>query len=266
MPEPAVLAAAIAAGLCCACAVAAAANARLALADVRPPRLLASRRWLAAEIDRAGWHETPERLVVLAAVAGGVAGALGLSTAVVLAPATAVSLACAGAAVGVGAVAFALRSATARRRVKLTRELAPLLELFVLELAGGGSALSALGTVTLQLEGELATEVRRLLIASQVGGSASFETRLRELSDRVQVPGLSSLATILTASREYGTGVTQGVRAVAADLRRRQRRELIAHSRRALNHVLFPAAIGVLLPFLAILMFPAVSALQGNLR
>ena len=62
-----------------------------------------------------------------------------------------------------------------------------------------------------------------------------------------QIP---AIATILTASREYGTGVTQGVRALAADLRRQQRRELIAHSRRALNHVLFPAAIGVLLPFL----------------
>jgi hypothetical protein len=74
------------------------------------------------------------------------------------------------------------------------------------------------------------------------------------------------LAATLAASREYGTGVAHGARALAADLRRAQRRELIAHSRRALNHVLFPAAIGVLLPFLAILLFPAVTALQRNLR
>ncbi len=153
-----------------------------------------------------------------------------------------------------------------RRRKRLTRELAPLLELFVLELGGGGSALSALGSVTMQLEGELAVELRRLLIASQVSGSASFESRLRAYGDRMQIAPLGSLATILTASREYGTAVTQGVRALAADLRRTQRRELIAHSRRALNHVLFPAAIGVLLPFLAILLYPAVTALQRNLR
>src|SRR5216683_2510173 len=58
----------------------------------------------------------------------------------------------------------------------------------------------------------------------------------------------------------------QGVGALATDLRRSQRRDLIAHSRRALNHVLLPAAVGVLLPFLAVLMFPAVTALQRNLR
>jgi hypothetical protein len=80
------------------------------------------------------------------------------------------------------------------------------------------------------------------------------------------MPAVASLATILAASREYGTGVVQGVRALATDLRRAQRRALIAHSRRALNHVLLPAAVGVLLPFLAILMFPAVTALQHNLR
>jgi hypothetical protein len=41
---------------------------------------------------------------------------------------------------------------------------------------------------------------------------------------------------------------------------------LIEHSRTALNHVLLPAAVGVLLPFLGVLMFPAVSVLQRSLR
>jgi tight adherence protein C len=274
MPEAAHLAAALAAGACCSCAALAAGRELLTpfgaampgAAMVRPRQLLSMRRRLELEIQRAGWSESPERLVALAVIAGGVLGALGLSTAAVLSPATAASLAMAGAATGPVGLGFALRSAIARRRRRLTRELAPLLELFVLELAGGGSALSALGSVTMQVEGELVAEIRRLLIASQVTGSASFEVRLREYSDRLKIPALGSLATTLTASREYGTGVTQGVRALAADLRRRQRRELIAQSRRALNHVLFPAAIGVLLPFLAILLFPAVSSLQANLR
>lgn len=267
MPEsPLALGAAMCAGLCFAAAVVAAGRIHVPRIELSSPPVASSRRWLAALIERAGWRETPERLVVLAAAAGAGLGALGLCAGVVLAPATAASLGIAGAACGVSAVAVALRSAIDRRRLRLTRELAPMLELFVLELAGGGSALSALGSVTLQLEGELAAEIRRLLIASQVTGSASFEARLRGYSEVLRIPALSSLATILVASREYGTGVTQGVRALAADLRRHQRRELIAHSRRALNHVLFPAAIGVLLPFLAILLFPAVSALRTNLR
>ena len=267
MLEPsAAVAAASGAGLLLAVAVAAAGRVPIPTIGLATPSAKSSRRWLAAQIERAGWRETPERLIVLAAAAAGGLGALGMGAGAMVAPATASSLGIAGAACGVSAVAVALRSAIERRRLRLTRELAPLLELFVLELAGGGSALSALGSVTLQLDGELAVELRRLLIASQVTGSTTFEARLRGCSEALRIPALASLATILVASREYGTGVTQGVRALAADLRRQQRRELIAHSRRALNHVLFPAAIGVLLPFLAILLFPAVSALQGNLR
>ena len=99
-----------------------------------------------------------------------------------------------------------------------------------------------------------------------MAGSASFEARLTRYAQELRLPALATLATIIAASREYGTGVAPGVRALAADLRQSQRRELIAHSRRALNHVLFPAAIGVLLPFLCILLFPAVTTLQRSLR
>lgn len=229
-------------------------------------RRTAARKRLAIEIARAGWRETPQRLTVLTIVLAAGLGALGLAAAPLAGVQTAGQLGVTGAVIGGAAVWFALQRAVHERRGRLVRELAPLLELFVLELGGGGSALSALGSVTMQIEGELAAEIRRLLIASQVSGSASFESRLRAYGDVLRIAPLGSLATILTASREYGTGVTQGVRALAADLRRQQRRELIADSRRALNHVLFPAAIGVLLPFLAILLFPAVSSLQANLR
>ena len=246
--------------------VAAPPTAQEAFRDGWTRRSRAARAWLAVRIARAGWNETPERLAALSVILASVLGAVGLCTVFFAQAGTAASIALLGCISGFGAVGIALRSAITRRRRRLTRELAPLLELFVLELGGGGSAMSALGTVTMQIEGELASELRRHLIAAQVTGSASFETRLRDHAERLQIPALASLATILTASREYGTGVTEGVRALAADLRRAQRRELIAHSRRALNHVLFPAAIGVLLPFLAILLFPAISALQSNLR
>jgi pilus assembly protein TadC len=271
MPEPTFFIGALVAGLLFASAalLVRGAGPTLPIAELQAPvrrRMAGGRAWLAVLIDRAGWPESPERVATLTLVLAAILAALGLSSAIVVEPSTAATLGALGAAAGAGAVAFALRSAIARRRARLSRQLAPLLELFLLELGGGGSAFSALGSVTMQLEGELAAEMRRRLIASQVAGSASFESRLRAYADRMQIPALASLATILAASREYGTGVAHGVRALAASLRRAQRRELIAHSRRALNHVLFPAAIGVLLPFLAILLFPAVTALQRNLR
>ena len=225
-----------------------------------------ARAWLASDLERAGWRESPERVAAFAVALSGCLGLLGGSIGGAVPAGGAAPLCGLGIVTGLGLPVLALRSAIARRRRRLEGELAPLLELFTLELSGGGSAVTALGSVTMQVQGELAADLRRLLIASQVAGSATFESRLIEYSERLDIHAVSSLATILAASREYGTGVIHGVRALATDLRRAQRRELIAHSRRALNQVLVPAAIGVLLPFLAILMFPAVSALQGNLR
>src|SRR5205085_1424115 len=121
---------------------------------------------------------------------------------------------------GVAWSAYSLGAAVTGRRARLARELAPLLELFILELGGGGSALSALGSVTLQVDGELAYELRRLLIASNVLGSQPFESRLNDLAAELQIPAIASLATIVAASREYGTSVSPGVRRACRNRRR----------------------------------------------
>jgi Flp pilus assembly protein TadB len=225
---------------------------------LKPLNGLRARDHVAGAIARAGWKETPERLIALALTFCCALSAVGAA----ISPA----IGAVGFAIGAGSCAIVLRSAIAARRRRLAAELVPLLELFTLELSGGGSALSALDSVTAKVQGELSADLRRLLIATQVAGSVPFETRLMQYSEQLDIPRLASLATILGASREYGTGVLHGVRALATDLRHAQRRELIAHSRRALNHVLIPAAVGVLLPFLAIVMFPAVTALQENLH
>jgi Flp pilus assembly protein TadB len=226
---------------------------------LQPLNRLRARDRLVDAFSRAGWKGSPERLMAVALM---LCSALTIAGVALGGPV----LGAFGFAVGAGTSAMVLRSAIAARRRHLAAELVPLLELFTLELSGGGSALAALGSVTGKVQGELSADVRRLLIAAQVAGSIPFETRLMQYSEQQDIPRLASLATILGASREYGTGVLHGVRALATDLRNAQRRELIAHSRRALNHVLIPAAVGVLLPFLAIVMFPAVTALQQNLH
>jgi pilus assembly protein TadC len=279
MPDATFLAASMAAGTMSAAAVFIASGGASQRTDAMPrARDLTSRVIVGAlhvhearaklgnDLERAGWRESPERVIAFAVALSASLGVLGASTASIVPMGSAAAICAAGIVAGFGLPALAVRSAIAQRRRRIEGELAPLLELFTLELGGGGSASSALGSVTMQVQGELASDLRRLLIASQLTGSASFESRLVEYSERLEIPAIGSLATILASSREYGTGAVQGVRTLATDLRRAQRRELIAHSRRALNHVLLPAAVGVLLPFLAVLMFPAVSALQQNLR
>jgi Flp pilus assembly protein TadB len=269
MPDVLVMAAAIAAGALCTGAVLVGGHetprpvvgGRIGRYRFRVGAALhvsAARQRLARVIERAGWRETPERVAVMAAAISLCLGVLGAT----VSPAVAVF----GLVAGWVAFAAVLRAAIDKRRRRYSGELVPLLELFTLELSGGGSALAALGSVCVQVESELANDLRRMLIASQVAASASFEARLIEYAEEHEIAALSSLATILAASRDYGTAASQGVRALATDLRRAQRRELIAQSRRALNNVLLPAAIAVLLPFLGVLMFPAVSVLQRSLR
>jgi Flp pilus assembly protein TadB len=216
-------------------------------------------------VDRAGWKESPERLAAFAVGLSASMAVIGVASSSIAAM-SAPLLGAMGFAGGLGFCALVLRAAIASRKARLASELVPLLELFTLELSGGGSALSAFGSVTTKIQGELAAELHRLLVASQVAGSTPFDSRLMHYSAHLGIPAVASLATILAASREYGTGVAHGVRALATDLRHAQRRELIAHSRRALNHVLLPAAVGVLLPFLAVVMYPAVTALQRDLH
>jgi Flp pilus assembly protein TadB len=277
MHDPALLIGAVAAGLMCGGSVLIAARPGFGPPDwlsrraVRSAisqamRVTGARDRLATMLERAGWNETPERACAFAIALAACLAVLGASSGALLPTGTAITLSLLGIGGGLGVPYLALKSAVDRRRTRLEAELVPLLELLALELSGGGSALSALGSITMQVQGELASDLRRLLIAAHVAGSTSFESKLIEYSELLEIPAIGSLATIIAASREYGTGVVQGVRALATDLRRAQRRELIAHSRRALNHVLLPAAIGVLLPFLAVLMFPAVSALQRSLR
>ena len=287
MPEPAVLLLATTAGGC---------GAVSALALLWPSRPASAREWLrrrarrsavvpsgraravtraaayrslretvARRLDGAGRDEAPEVAIAL----GGLATLAAASAAAVVA----------GFLGGFGAGAMAgllgalavpalllhlVSAATESRRRLLLAELGPLLELMSLELSGGAPPVLALESVLARSRSQLAVEIRAQLIGSRVAGSASFDGRLAALGDRLGIPALHSLAMILGLSRDYGSGVGQGLRALAADLRRARRRRVIEVSRGALNRVLIPAAVGVLLPFMLILLFPAVSVLARS--
>ena len=223
-------------------------------------------RRLELALERAGRPETPQRFLALLAATAAAVGVAGAGVGAVRDPLTAILLGVTGLAGGaVGMWARLLRAGRARRR-RLLSELAPTLELMSLELSGGNSPHGAIAAVTARTEGELSREVRRLLAAASVSISSSFEQRLAALAERLDLPPLAGLAAVMATSRDYGSGVGQGVRALAVDLRRAQRREVIATSRRALTRVLLPAGVGVLLPFMAILLFPAVSTLAETFR
>ncbi len=228
-----------------------------------PPSVAA---WLRLRIERAGWNETPERFAVLATAFPVSVGLLGAVLGTLAGAQASAVLGVMGMLAGAALGAHALRGAIRARRRRLLAELAPTLELMTLELGGGAGALAALAAVTRRTDGELARELRLLLAASAIGGSVSFDAGLRQLGERLDLPPLTALAAVIATSRDYGSGVAHGVQAISADLRRAQRRELIETSRRALSRVVVPSALGVLLPFMAVLLFPAVTMLGATFR
>jgi Flp pilus assembly protein TadB len=290
MADPLVLAAAGSAGAAVAIGIAGAAwrprkaaaerwlERRRAPAAARPSPLAASpissfwprltRRFattLGPDLARAAWSETPERLLVGIALSS-------LAAALTVAGASTTLDLPAGPALTVCALAAppllwwrSLLAAGRRRRERLAAEAAPLLELLCLELGGGASLGSALESVAARLNGELVRDLRPLLVGARVSGGQSLQERLDAYADLHRLPALKSLAALCAMSRDYGSGAAQGARALAADLRREQRRRLIVVSRRALNRVLIPSAIGILLPFIGVLLFPAVVTLLRNL-
>jgi Flp pilus assembly protein TadB len=209
--------------------------------------------WLRMEVERAGWRDTPERIGMLGLIAVAAGGLSGATVGSLGGAVQALTFGLLGAAASAAAGLRVLRQAAAARRSRLLGELAPLLDLLGLELGGGSSPLGAIASVTGRTQGELSSELRSLLAAAAISGGPPFD-----------LPPLCTLASLLATSRDYGSGVAHGVRAISIDLRQAQRREVIAASRRALTRVLVPSAFGVLLPFLGVLLYPAVSALTAG--
>lgn len=218
-----------------------------------------------ADLARAGWSETPERL--LAGV--GLTSLAGALLAITFAAEAGLP-----AAPGFGVLGVvlppvlwwrSLLAAGRRRGERLAGEAAPLLELLCLELGSGASLGSALESVATRLDGDLVRDLRPLLVGARVSGGLSLHQRLDAYADLHRLPALKSLAALCAMSRDYGAGAAQGARALAADLRREQRRRLIVVSRRALNRVLIPSAVGILLPFIGVLLFPAAATLLRSL-
>ncbi|HVD01406.1 MAG TPA: hypothetical protein VNG93_09725 [Candidatus Dormibacteraeota bacterium] len=220
------------------------------------------RAGLAVRLERAGLKESPEAVAGLGLLAALVTGAaIAIAVGLLIDPVAGGLSGCLVAVAVPALLLHRLNAAVEARRQRLLGELGPILELVSLELSGGAPPMLALESVLGRSRSELGAAMRAQLIGSRVAGSASFDGRLDQLADRFQLPPLRSMAMILGLSRDYGSGIGHGVRALAADLRRARRRRVIELSRGALNRVLIPAAVGVLLPFMAILLFPAVAVL-----
>src|SRR5256886_15334491 len=133
MPVAYVAPAAVLAGILCGSAL---------IAAARNPQPL-TWRWPVppsrdAPIRRAGWSETPERVVVLTVVRSAVLAEIGLSSGLLLGPSAAAALAIGGALSGVAWAAYSLSAAVTGGRSRRSRRPPPPLPRLILQPRGGG--------------------------------------------------------------------------------------------------------------------------------
>ncbi|MGH7610228.1 MAG: hypothetical protein ACREOD_09925 [Candidatus Dormibacteria bacterium] len=149
------------------------------------------------------------------------------------------------------------------RRRAITDQLPILVDLMALEQGGGGiGARAAMESVVSQLGGEGARLLRACLAASATPGTPSLDKQLERAAGELGVPELAALATFVRVQREEGVAASSPLGQLARGLRDRQRDELMARGRRALVTMLLPVALCILLPFVVIVLYPALERLS----
>jgi Flp pilus assembly protein TadB len=158
-----------------------------------------------------------------------------------------------------------LRAATARRGAAVA-QLPILVDLMALEQRGGGvGARRAMELVVARVRGEAAAILRDCLTSSAAASSPPLDRQLEQAAERMQISALSALAVVIRMQREEGISAGSPLGNLARGLRDKQRDELIARGRRALVSMLLPVAVCILLPFILIILYPALERLAGAL-
>lgn len=156
--------------------------------------------------------------------------------------------------------------AGATRRAVIAAQLPILVDLMALEQSGGGvGSRRAMELVVSRVGGEAAAVLRRCLASSAATGTEPLDRRLEAASSDLQIPSLAALGAVVRLQRQEGISSAAPLGRLARSLRDRQRDDLTARGRRALITMLLPIATCILLPFVLIILYPALERLSGAL-
>lgn len=150
----------------------------------------------------------------------------------------------------------------AQHRRAIVDQLPILVDLMALEQGGGGvGARSAMELVVNRLNGDAAMLLRRCLAVSATAGTPQLDRQLETAARQFDIPALSALAAVVRVQREEGVSTGSPLGLLARGLRDRQKDELLARGRRALVMMLLPVGLCILLPFVIIILYPALARL-----
>jgi len=219
---------------------------------------------LVSQLQRAAIQSTPERVLtdqLLIVLGSGVAFAT-LTAAGLIPYPTAVLIVL---LLPVLTAVRIVRAARARRGAAMA-QLPILVDLMALEQSGGGvGARRAMELVVARVRGDAAALLRDCLTSSAASSSPPLDRQLEWAAERMRLPALSALAAVIRMQREEGISAGSPLGNLARGLRDKQRDELMARGRRALVSMLLPVAVCILLPFILIILYPALERLSGAL-
>jgi Flp pilus assembly protein TadB len=161
--------------------------------------------------------------------------------------------------------AHLLRRAS-RRREAIAGQLPILVDLMALEQSGGGiGARRAMELVVSRVGGDAAGLLRGCLAGSAATGTASLDELLEQRAAQFQVPALAALAAVVRLQRREGISAAAPLGRLARSMRDRQRDDFTIRGKRALVTMLLPVATCILLPFVLIILYPALERLSSAL-
>jgi tight adherence protein C len=134
-----------------------------------------------------------------------------------------------------------------KRRARIEREAADLIDLLAITVRAGLGLDQALKVSSERLDGPLADEVRLMLNEIRVGQSR--QEALRRLSDRVDTPTVRSFARSIAQSESLGVSIAQTLKALAVEARARHKAAAEETAQKAPIKMVFP---------LAVCIFPAI--------
>lgn len=166
----------------------------------------------------------------------------------------------AGAAVGYD---MQLTARAKTRRARLADELPTTLEFLALCLSAGESLLDALRRVSTIGTGELTGELRRVVLAVHTG--SPLADALAEMSNRLQLPGLTRATDQVIAALEHGAPLAGVLHAQAADARDEAKRVLIEQAGRKEILMLLPLVFLILPLSVLFAVYPGLFILRLGL-
>ena len=150
---------------------------------------------------------------------------------------------------------FLLKARARRRLERIEVEMPELIDLLVVTLEAGLGLSAALQRSAGRMTGPLGDELALALREYELG--LTIDQALRNLVNRCDAPATRSLIRAVTQSQSLGISISQIMRGLAEDLRKRRKQIVEERAHKAPIKILFPLAFLILPTIFIVVLYPA---------